>query len=164
MEEAYRLGEQLLVLSRGRITAFGAKEEIFRHPPNAEVARLTGCKNISRARVNLDGTVEALDWDCRVRVPAASGKTPKYIGIRAHHVDFLDSSGSWTQRKMLFSAGSFELRKRRFASHYFSACAAEADTYHLQAEVYKEKWRRFRDLPFPWRVQLAPESLFLMPD
>ncbi len=32
IEEAYRLGEQLLVLSRGRITAFGAKEEIFRQP------------------------------------------------------------------------------------------------------------------------------------
>ena len=29
MEEAYRLGEQLLVLARGKVAAFGAKEEIF---------------------------------------------------------------------------------------------------------------------------------------
>lgn len=164
MEEAYRLGEQLLVLSRGRISAFGAKEEIFRHPPNAEVARLTGCKNISRARVNVDGTVEALDWDCQVRVPAASGKTPKYIGIRAHHVDFLDSSGELGTEENTFQCWLVRTSETPFRITLFLSLRAEAGTYHLQAEVYKEKWRRFRDLPFPWRVQLAPESLFLMPD
>src|SRR5208282_4223572 len=50
IEEAYRLGERLLVLSRGRVAAFGAKEDIFRRPPSLEAARLTGCKNFSRAR------------------------------------------------------------------------------------------------------------------
>ena len=44
------LGEQLIVLSRGRVAAEGAKEEVFKRPPSVEVARLTGCKNISRAR------------------------------------------------------------------------------------------------------------------
>ncbi|MGB9312971.1 MAG: ATP-binding cassette domain-containing protein, partial [Candidatus Acidiferrales bacterium] len=42
MEEAYRLGEQLLVLARGRVAAFGAKEEIFRRPASVVVAQLTG--------------------------------------------------------------------------------------------------------------------------
>ena len=36
MEEAYRLGEELLVLSRGRVAAIGPKKEIFRHPPSAK--------------------------------------------------------------------------------------------------------------------------------
>jgi molybdate transport system permease protein len=38
----------------------------------------------------------------------------------------------------------------------------EAGAHHLQAEVFKEKWQRFCERPFPWHVRLAPESLFLM--
>ncbi len=34
--------------------------------------------------------------------------------------------------------------------------------HHLQAEVYKEKYRKFRDRPLPWRVRLGEESLILM--
>jgi hypothetical protein len=34
----------------------------------------------------------------------------------------------------------------------------------LQAEVFKEKWQRFRSLPYPWHVRLSPDSLFLMPE
>jgi molybdate transport system permease protein len=41
---------------------------------------------------------------------------------------------------------------------------ADGAPHHLQAEVYKEKWRKFRDRPLPWRVRLAPEALFLMPE
>jgi molybdate transport system permease protein len=32
----------------------------------------------------------------------------------------------------------------------------------LQAEVYKEKWQRFRDRPLPWKVRLRSDALFLM--
>ena len=71
IEEAYRLGEQLLVLARGRVAAFGDKEEIFRHPPSLEVAQLTGCKNFSRSRAVSDYTVEAIDWGCNLRVAHA---------------------------------------------------------------------------------------------
>src|SRR4029077_1100352 len=62
IEEAYRLGEQMMVLSRGRVAAFGAKEDIFHRPPTLEVARLTGCKNFSRARAISENTIEAVDW------------------------------------------------------------------------------------------------------
>src|SRR5580700_7684748 len=102
MEEAYRLGEQLLVLARGRVAAFGAKQEIFRRPPSSEVARLTGCKNISRVQTNPDGTLQALDWNCRLRPTHQSAATPKYIGIRAHHVDFLETSGEATKEPNVF--------------------------------------------------------------
>src|SRR6202041_669239 len=94
IEEAYRLGDSLVVLSRGKIIASGGKEEIFRRPATSEVARLTGCKNISRAVVNADGTVEALDWGCRLVVPGAKNATTKFIGIRAHDLDFLEAGAA----------------------------------------------------------------------
>jgi molybdate transport system permease protein len=34
----------------------------------------------------------------------------------------------------------------------------------LQAEVFKEKWQRFKDRPFPWHVRLDPDAVFLLPD
>jgi ABC-type sulfate/molybdate transport systems ATPase subunit len=165
MEEAYRLGEQLLVLARGRVAAFGAKHEIFRRPPSSEVARLTGCKNISRAQANADGTLEALDWDCRLRVAQAPGKSPKFVGIRAHHVDFLDTSGEAAGEQNVFPCWIVRTSETPFRMTLFLSLDplhGEAGEAHLQAEVSKEKWQRFRERPLPWRVRLAPESLFAM--
>ncbi|MEH2362330.1 molybdate ABC transporter permease subunit [Nostoc sp.] len=34
--------------------------------------------------------------------------------------------------------------------------------YHLQAEVFKEKWATIKDEPFPWYVRLDPLRLILM--
>src|ERR1700681_637304 len=86
LEEAYRVCETLVVLANGNVAAQGPKEEIFRHPPALEVARVTGCKNFSRARRLSDGRVEALDWGCTLRVAQEFAKKPEHIAIRAHHV------------------------------------------------------------------------------
>ena len=108
-----------------------------------------------------------MDWDCRLRVPsaAASGaRAPKFIGIRAQHIDFVESEGGaaadnvfpcWVTR-----ASESPFRITLFLS--VDAGHAAAGRYQLQAEVFKEKWMRFRERAFPWRVRLAPEFLFLM--
>jgi molybdate transport system permease protein len=167
MEEAYRLGEQLLVLARGRVAAFGAKQEIFHRPPSAEVARLTGCKNISRARANEDGTVEALEWSCRLRLAQPPGTAPNYIGIRAHHIDFPEASADASGDPNVFPCWIVRTSETPFRITLFLSLDREraaAGEFHLQAEVFKEKWERFRGRPQPWRVRLAPESLFAMPE
>lgn len=165
IEEAYRLGEDLLVLVRGKVAAFGPKDEIFQRPPSAEVARLTGCKNISRARMNADGSVGALDWGCRLRVGHSIAKAPKYVGIRAHHIDFIEAGGAQAGTENVFPCHLSQSSETPFRITLFLALDSRTDTANetpLQAEVPKEKWQRFRDSPFPWHVRLAPESLFLM--
>ena len=122
MEEAYRLGARLLVLSRGRVVASGAKERIFQRPPSVEVARLTGCKNISRARTISDHSVEALDWGCTLRLaqplfnpphsPAASWVFAPITSNLWKRTDLLS-------KKMSFPAGSFDRQKRPSASLCF---------------------------------------------
>jgi molybdate transport system permease protein len=67
LEEAYRLCPNLLVLSEGRILAHDTREAIFARPPSYAVARVTECKNFSRARPVGDGSVEALDWGCQLQ-------------------------------------------------------------------------------------------------
>jgi molybdate transport system permease protein len=168
IEEAYRLGEQMLVLSRGRVAAFGAKEEIFRRPPTLEVARLTGCKNFSRARAISENTIEALDWGCRLRVTQAPAGPVAHVGIRAHHIDFVEAGGSGAPDGNVFPCWLVRSSETPFRItlnlrlHQPPGEPGEIPAAELQAEVFKEKWQLFRERPFPWHVRLAPDTLFVM--
>jgi molybdate transport system permease protein len=167
IEEAYRLGERLLVLSRGRVIAFGKKEDVFRHPPSVEVARLTGCKNFSRARAVAPDVVEALDWGCQLRLAAEPAKSPTSIGIRAHYIEFLESApgGGWVENVFpcwLARASETPFRVTLYLRLHQPPC--DAEDFHVQAEVFKEKWQRFRDRPLPWHVRFSPESVMALPE
>jgi len=171
MEEAYRLGAHLLVLSRGDVAAFGPKEEILSHPPSTEVARLTGCKNISNARALSDHSVEAADWGCTLRLEQTIGSTSGFVGIRAHHIEFAESTGELTAENTfpcrLVQSSETPFRITLFLSLRQPAqqsLQAQPPSPQLQAEVFKERWRQFRDKPFPWRVRLRPDALFWMND
>lgn len=162
IEEAYRLGEKLLVLSRGRIAAFGAKGEVFRRPPSVEVARLTGCKNFSRARSTSENMVEALDWNCELRVLPAPAHKVAHVGMRAHYIEFLEPAGTGEADENVFPgwlARSSETPFRVTLYLRFHQPPRDAEDFHVQAEVTKEKWREIRDRSFPWRVRFAPESV-----
>jgi ABC-type sulfate/molybdate transport systems ATPase subunit len=166
IEEAYRLGERLLVMSRGRVAAYGPKEEIFRRPPSREVGQLTGCKNFSRARMNADGSVEALDWGCKLRVDQALSKQPAHVGIRAHHIDFMEAGKGGNAAENVFPCWLVRASETPFRETLYLRLQppGEDTAYDLQAEVFKEKWRCFRDVPCPWHARLSPESLFLTPE
>jgi molybdate transport system permease protein len=167
IEEAYRLSERLLVLSRGRVAAFGPREEIFRRPPSAEVARLTGCKNFSRARAISGDLVEAVDWACRLRVAQTLSRGVAHVGIRAHHIDFAESSGGGSTEGNVFPCWLVRSSETPFRITLYLRLHKPpdgSDHYDLQAEVFKEKWERFRNRSLPWHVKLSPDSLFIMPE
>src|SRR5205807_1676427 len=142
------------------------------------VARVTGCKNFSRARALAPGLVEAMDWGCTLRVAEPLPENLRYIGIRAHHVVFTDSSAASpikttsTHEKSLpestvssgvaarvssrpviqtgvpgeentfpcWLAQTSETPFRMTLYLRLHAPALNGDDYHLQAEVFKEKW------------------------
>jgi molybdate transport system ATP-binding protein/molybdate transport system permease protein len=170
IEEAYRLGPQMLVLSRGRIAAFGAKDNVFRWPASVEVARLTGCKNFSRARMLSAGFVEALDWNCRLRVANELTSPAGHVGIRAHEIDFAEAGDGASAQENVFPCWLVRSSETPFRVTLYLSLrdprngAGENTSFDVQAEVFKEKWQRFRERPMPWHVRLSPESLFLMPD
>ncbi|HKS83158.1 MAG TPA: sulfate/molybdate ABC transporter ATP-binding protein [Candidatus Acidoferrales bacterium] len=171
IEEAYRLGAQLMVLSRGKIVALGLKEEIFRHPPTREVAQLTGCKNFSRACAIEGGKIEAIDWGCSLRVTQKIERPPAYVGIRAHHIDYAESAGGLAEGSAS-QENSFPCWLAKTSETPFRITLylrmhkppRDSSDYHLQAEVFKEKWQRFRNVPMPWHVRLGPDALFVMPE
>jgi molybdate transport system ATP-binding protein/molybdate transport system permease protein len=177
LEEAYRVCGELVVLERGGVAARGPKEEIFRHPPTLGVARLTGCKNFSRARRTADGLIEALDWSCTLRVTQEFARLPGHVAIRAHHVRVRAAGTPPENHTNTFPCWLAAMTETPFrvtldlriggpprgAKAEAGAPGSPAD-FHVQAEVFKQEWEAFRNLPQPWRVELAPDRLFLLPD
>lgn len=166
IEEAYRLGKDLLVLSNGKASAFGEKRAIFQHPPSLEAARLTGCKNISRARPISSGEVEAIDWGCTLRISQRLVQPAAHVGIRAHHIDFLESNPA-AGRENTFPCWLVRASETPFRITLFLRLhnAPESNSpHHLQAEVLNQKWEQFRGRPQPWHVRLDPNALFAVPD
>jgi molybdate transport system permease protein len=168
LEEAYRVCEKLVVLANGSVAAQGPKEEIFRHPPTLEVARVTGCKNFSRARRMSDGRVEALDWGCALRVAQEFAKEPAHVAIRAHHVRVHGAEKCRGERtENLFPcwlAAMTETPFRVTLDLRIGAPPSHSGDFHLQAEVFKQEWESFRDLAQPWTIELASDRVFLLPD
>jgi molybdate transport system permease protein len=169
IEEAYRLAAKMLVLSRGRVAAFGPREEILRRPPNLEVARLTGCKNFSRASMLSAGVVDAVDWGCRLSVAHEITKDAAHLGIRAHELELIEA-GSAAPSENVFPCWLVRSSETPFRVTVFlslrqpSKAASLGAPFDLQAELTKEKWRSICDRPMPWRVRLPRESIFLLPD
>ncbi|WP_407415687.1 sulfate/molybdate ABC transporter ATP-binding protein [Methanobrevibacter sp.] len=84
-DEAFQFCDELIVLDKGKIIAKGDTYEIFENPKRVQVARLTGCKNISRIEVIDDYHVKCLDWDVIFEVSEKISPNITHIGIRAHN-------------------------------------------------------------------------------
>ncbi|MFP4100105.1 ATP-binding cassette domain-containing protein [Coleofasciculus sp.] len=161
LEEAYRICQDLLILSQGKVIADDTKETIFERPPSFEVAQVTECKNFSAARMIEPQKIEAQDWGCTLQVvePIPDGLT--YVGIRAHHFTFPNYSDTENTFPCWLVTTS-ETQHRTTLYIKLHQPPAHSQDYHLQVEVYKEKWANLKDRPFPWYVRLDPLRLILM--
>lgn len=83
-DEVYKLCENLIIMEDGKILEYGNTKEIFKAPKTLPGARLTGCKNISRARKISENKLEALDWGLTLTAKESLPGGEFHIGIRAH--------------------------------------------------------------------------------
>jgi len=161
LEEAYRICSNLLVLSQGSAIAFGRKEDIFERPPSFKVAQLTECKNFSRAQIVDRHHIEAVDWHCTLNAIEPIPIPLTYVGIRAHHLTFqIEPDGENVFPCWLTKTSETQHQITLYI--HLHAPASNDRQYHLQAEIFKEKWAELKHHPFPWYVQLAPLRLMLL--
>ncbi len=85
IDEAYRLCDRIAVMSAGSIEEIGPSRRVVAEPATLAALKLSGCKNISRARCLGGQTIEAIDWGIRfdVGVNVSIPKDLAYVGIRA---------------------------------------------------------------------------------
>ncbi|KAB8333430.1 molybdate ABC transporter permease subunit [Scytonema tolypothrichoides VB-61278] len=162
MEEAYRICPNLLVLEKGKAVHYGTKYDIFEHPATVAVAQLTGCKNFSSAvAATTSGQVQASDWGCTLSVIEPIPDALSNIGIRAHQIIITDEPNQQnTFPCWLVRTSETPHRMTLFLKLHHPSI--NNNDYHVQAEVFKEKWATLKDQPMPWYVRLDPLRLILM--
>ncbi|WP_027702582.1 sulfate/molybdate ABC transporter ATP-binding protein [Metaclostridioides mangenotii] len=86
IEEAYRVCDNLIVYDSGNGLEKRDKREIFERPKSYSEAKITGCKNISKAKKTGGYTVFAQDWNIELYLLEKVDDDIEYIGIREHDI------------------------------------------------------------------------------
>ncbi|HEY9623097.1 MAG TPA: molybdate ABC transporter permease subunit [Crinalium sp.] len=163
LEEAYRVCEKLMVMSSGKAIAFDSKHRIFEHPRTVRVAQLTGCKNFSRVTVVGTNAIEAIDWGVTLQVVEVIPNQLTDVGIRAHQISIMPKPNVDLDNTFpCWLASTSETPHRMTLFLKLNAEPTGPQDYHVQAEVFKEKWQTLKDYPFPWYVRFDPLRLILM--
>lgn len=83
-DEIYRFSEELLVMEQGKAAVFGKSKDVFENPRTIAAARLTGCKNISRAEILDSHSMRALDFGVVLHTARKIPEDTSAVGFRAH--------------------------------------------------------------------------------
>lgn len=161
INEIYRVCRNLIVLNKGTIEAYGSREHIFENPPTLSVAQLTGCKNITRAKLTSEDTVEALDWGCTLKLNKKVNYPLSYLGIREHNINIADKHN----KDNTFKCKINYVNEGPFTVTIYLDNAKKspyAGTGNLQWEVSKEKWESLKKLQQPWNIHIDSEKVFII--
>lgn len=85
--EVYRLCREVSCMDHGIMTAKVPVKQFFHHPKTKVEARLSGCKNISSAKVLDASHIYAESWNLTLeveKIPLEEQEKIHYVGIRAH--------------------------------------------------------------------------------
>ena len=161
MDEAYRICENLLVMEKGRAIANNSKQKIFERPDSVSLAKITGCKNFSRAIIINNQQLKAIDWDVKLHTVSMIPDYLAYTGIRAHQIIFgRDLSNINTFPCWL--ANAIEGPDRVTLYLKLNQPSNHDRDFHIQAELYKDKWLEIKEQALPWTVTLSPQRLLLL--
>ena len=160
LEEAYRVCPNLLIIDRGKAIAKNTKQTIFKHPGNFRTAQVTNCKNFSRAVAVSESQIKAIDWGCILKVAEPMPQSLSYVGIRAHQLIFSETEEANTFPCWLASISETQHRVTLYLK--LNRPANHSDDYHLQAEVFKDKWFELKARSFPLKIQLKPSRIMLL--
>ncbi|TRV05467.1 MAG: molybdate ABC transporter permease subunit [Microcystis wesenbergii Mw_MB_S_20031200_S109] len=161
MDEAYRICENLLVMEKGRAIANNSKHKIFERPDSVSLAKITGCKNFSRAVIINNQELEAIDWDVKLYTVPGIPDYLAYTGIRAHQIIFGRDLGD-INTFPCWLANAIEGPHRVTLYLKLNQPSNHDRDFHIQAELYKDKWLEIKEQALPWTVTLSPQRLLLL--
>ena len=160
-DEAYRFCDDLVVLSAGEVAAAGPKRGIFARPESLAVARLTGCKNFASVGAVSQDSIQAVDWECTLRVAGAVPAGTTFVGIRAHHVQVVTESSN-ENAFPCWLVGQVESPFETTLYLRLHAPPQPGDRPHIEAEMPYAAWAELSQKPQPWKALLGPARLLLL--
>ena len=158
MEEAYQLCNNIIIIADGGIDVIGHKDVIFNNPPTLYSVKLTGCKNISKAKKVGDNKIEAIDWGCNITFNYEIEESITDIGIRAHYLEMneededINTFNSW-----VVSTSSTLFRTKVYLK--FSEPIGDEKDYHILWDISKEEWDLVKGKPLPLKIRINPDKV-----
>jgi len=158
MEEAYQLCNNIIIIAGGSIDAIGQKDIIFNNPPTLYSAKLTGCKNISKARKVESNVIEAVDWGCRITFNYEIEGNITYIGIRAHYIEISEEDEAINTFNCWVVFTSEALFRTKVYLKFSEPIGNEKD-YHIMWDISKEEWDLIKQSSLPLKIRINPEKV-----
>ncbi|NBG89277.1 sulfate/molybdate ABC transporter ATP-binding protein [Isachenkonia alkalipeptolytica] len=159
MEEAYRICPKLLVLSKGRVEAYGSRETLHHYPPTLSVAKLTGYRSFSKFQTLSSYVIKALEWDIELQVENIPAKQETFITIASEKIYLAEDS---PENANIFSAwiNTYEEGPRRVLCYLtLKRPPAHSKDDHLEWELSKEEWENIKNKPQPFRIRIPKEGI-----
>jgi len=158
MEEAYQLCNNIIIIAGGSINSRGHKDDIFNNPPTLCAAKLTGCKNFSKAKKVGNNIIEAIDWGCRITLNSEIEDSITDIGIRAHYLEFMvDHEDINTFNCWVIYTSETLFRTKVYLK--FSEPSEDKKDYHVMCDISKEEWNLIKGKPLPLKIRIIPEKI-----
>ncbi|MEI8216490.1 MAG: sulfate/molybdate ABC transporter ATP-binding protein [Eubacteriales bacterium] len=161
MEEAYRLCDRIAVLNAGRVEEFEEKRELFHNPITLEVAKITGCKNLSEAIRKSDNEIEIPDWGIQLKTTKKIQIDSGFAGIRANHIKLADN----LKIENCFQVWIADENETPFRTTLYLKIGSKpekATDFHIQWEISQELREEIKKLPQPTMIYIDPSFVIFV--
>ncbi len=164
-DEVYHLCDRVCMIHDGHVETIRTKKEFFSNPETIAAARISGCRNFSRAERLSAHEVSAPDWNMYFKLEREVPEDISYTGVRAHYVEILPdgsvpdhfSDGERTPGCAVMRVS--HLLEQQFESELVLECGAESET-QLRILMDKEKALEFSKRE--WLAIRIPEDALLL--
>lgn len=162
-DEVYRFCKNVAVMNAGSIVNTGDTKAIFKEPENVTTAKLSGCKNISKARKISDYMVEACDWGIILKTSDKVEEDIEYIGIRAH--DFKAAGRNDKGADNVFALSPVDISEEPFELNIILSNKDNKEPSPgstIWWKVSQEEWKDKLKERVPEYLKVAPEDIMLL--
>lgn len=152
-DEAYKICQELMIVKEGHQVEKGSTRALFQNPKYLESARITGCKNLLKARKCGTNELELTELGIRLVSGAPVPADVRYCGIRAH---YFYVPGDPAKEVNLFHPLDFQETEAPFDINVIFHTKPEGPGIWWKLE--KETWNRL-GRKMPPALALAPKDV-----
>lgn len=159
-DEIYRICSEIAVVDRGGIDSYDSRKKIFQSPSTLCSAVLTGCKNISRVKVIDQGTVEAIEWGCILKLShkIKNIESLSHVGIRAHYLQLVGEGDNYNTFEWNID---HVIESPFMVSMYLKISGCDSQK-NVQWDVQKEMWEDIKNNNRALNISIPPEKIILI--
>ncbi|NET52534.1 MAG: hypothetical protein F6K09_28795 [Merismopedia sp. SIO2A8] len=122
---------------------------------------MTQCQNLSTASMVSPTEVEAIEWDCTLKVIEAPPQDFAYVGIRAHDLAFV-SDNSQENTFPVWLAHAVETPHQITLYVKINSSPKDTNDWHLKAQLMRRQWHLIKGRQSPWWLHINPSHLLLI--